>query len=486
MQGLPSLSLTDVYECTTSEALLRLRNNPAAHWSSGWAQHPVAGSAWSRITGSSHFTPFLPTPNFQIDRGERLFTIGSCFAREIEEVMLELDFEVASQSDRFDACPVQAVGQPRHYVNRYNPWSIANELRWALDPEAQYPANALQELPDGRWLDPHSGPILDYTTREETLARRETLREIFAKVATCRLVVITLGLIETFYDTGTGLYTNHTPWLTAEPGRFHFHVLTFAETMAALSDIHSLLRRFGHPEAQIVVTTSPVPLDATFTGQDVVIANGHSKAVLRAAAGEWSTLHDNVHYFPSCFEIVMNSARDAAWQVDGRHVRRELVDHIMECFTGYSLRTELDVDRRVIAVRRCEPCPEQLLGRNIDEPPQRQVTSEVILNVVGWTLGRDAPVVEVRVSQGSTVLARTDVNVVRPDLAAAFQGQEAAYTAGFQFRVDLTEVPIPAELLISAELKDGETIVWGVISISDLSDEPRSTESENAAIESDG
>jgi hypothetical protein len=61
------------------------------------------------------------------------------------------------------------------------------------------------------------------------------------------------------------------------------------------------------------------------------MANTHSKSLLRSAAGEWSQINGNVHYFPS-YEIVMNSARDRVWFMDGRHVRHDMVAHIMETF----------------------------------------------------------------------------------------------------------------------------------------------------------
>jgi hypothetical protein len=101
--------------------------------------------------------------------------------------------------------------------------------------------------------------------------------------------------------------------------------------MDALDRIHRLLSEHGHPQLEILVTVSPVPLDATFTGADVVTANSYSKSVLRAAASEWSQNHRNISYFPS-YEIVMNSARDRAWFMDGRHVRHDMVAHVMEVF----------------------------------------------------------------------------------------------------------------------------------------------------------
>jgi hypothetical protein len=82
---------------------------------------------------------------------------------------------------------------------------------------------------------------------------------------------------------------------------------------------------------QFVVTVSPVPLMATFSTEDVVIANTYSKSLLRTVAQEWTAAHQNVHYFPS-YEIVQNSERAITWEEDLRHVQGKVVQHIMGLF----------------------------------------------------------------------------------------------------------------------------------------------------------
>ncbi len=82
---------------------------------------------------------------------------------------------------------------------------------------------------------------------------------------------------------------------------------------------------------QFVVTVSPVPLQATFTDQDVIVANAESKAVLRAAAGAFARRHDNVSYFPS-YEMVTHSHPDFALRPDRAHVEWAMVDRIMSSF----------------------------------------------------------------------------------------------------------------------------------------------------------
>jgi hypothetical protein len=118
------------------------------------------------------------------------------------------------------------------------------------------------------------------------------------------------------------------------PDRYQFRVTTVAENLIAVEKIHGLLMKYGHPDTQLIVTVSPVPLMATFSNQDVVMANTYSKSVLRAIAQEWAAAHNNVHYFPS-YEIVQNSDRAVTWLEDLRHVRGEVVRHIMDIFFRY-------------------------------------------------------------------------------------------------------------------------------------------------------
>ena len=80
-----------------------------------------------------------------------------------------------------------------------------------------------------------------------------------------------------------------------------------------------------------MVTTSLVPLLATFTDRNVVVANTYSKSMLRVVAEDFAASRPNVHYFPS-YEIVMNSDQGASWTDDGRHVQPEVVKHIMSLF----------------------------------------------------------------------------------------------------------------------------------------------------------
>jgi GSCFA family len=75
---------------------------------------------------------------------------------------------------------------------------------------------------------------------------------------------------------------------------------------------------------------------ATFSSEDVVIANSYSKLLLRTAAEEWTSRHANVHYFPS-YEIVQYSQISETWEEDRRHVKGAIAQHIMRLFLQHYL-----------------------------------------------------------------------------------------------------------------------------------------------------
>jgi hypothetical protein len=79
---------------------------------------------------------------------------------------------------------------------------------------------------------------------------------------------------------------------------------------------------------KLILTVSPVPLQTTFLGKDIVLANSAAKSILRALCEEAAALHPDVDYFPS-FEMVHYTEPGLAWKPDGRHVRMEMVEKIM-------------------------------------------------------------------------------------------------------------------------------------------------------------
>lgn len=273
-------------------------------------------------------------------RDDKLFAIGSCFARGIEAALLGRKMNVLSAAPDFAAFEtnnkeVTGLG----FTNKYNTFSIYNELHWALDPGATFPKESIVDVGNGLYYDPHTNPTLQLVDLDETLRRRSIIQKVNAQIARCRVVIVTLGLVEVWRDTTADTFINTTPIpeaLRNHPDRYEFHISSFSENFANVEKIHALLEEFGHPDTQIIVTVSPVPLMATFSSEDVVVANCYSKSMLRTVAQEWAATHGNVHYFPS-YEIVQNSDRATTWQADLRHVQGNVVTHIMNTFLNHYL-----------------------------------------------------------------------------------------------------------------------------------------------------
>ena len=284
----------------------------------------------------ANFATVAPSPSFTFNRSDKIMTIGSCFAREIEKVLLNFGFEVPMARI---SVPVEerTDDTPNQIVNKYTVHSIVNELRWSLEGCAIPDDKRFLELLPGEWHDPQLSPSQPPVGRQRVAERRRMIEAEFARLPDCRVVIVTLGLAEAWFDSETNLYLNGAPPYPAtqrQPDRFQFCVLDYREILDGLEAIHDLIARYGHKEARMLVTVSPVPFKATFTGSDALSANCYSKSVQRAACGEFVRRHNNADYFPS-YEIVTLSERSFAFEEDNIHVNPELVQQIMRGVLTY-------------------------------------------------------------------------------------------------------------------------------------------------------
>lgn len=321
---------------TFSDVRAEQKGNPANRWfrPGADAEDESGYFAFQRL-GAEFFKAYIQ-PKFRVQRSSSFFMMGSCFARGLESALSAQGLLVKSLSKRFDDLVAVEGSRPIGVANRYNTGSILNEFRWALDPGNPFPDAALIDLSDGNAIDPHMNAALGLTNRDETMMRRGMFGEITAEIAHADVVVLTLGLLEVWFDNKLGLVMNVAPTMPmvrAEPDRFVFGRLRHADNLRNLNEIHSLLQRYAKPGYKVIITVSPVPLGLTFTNDDVVAANTYSKSVLRAVATDFAEEHDNVDYFPS-YEIVMNSKFDTSWIHDKRHPQGKLGGHIMRTFVA--------------------------------------------------------------------------------------------------------------------------------------------------------
>ena len=287
-----------------------------------------------------------PTPSFSIAANDSICTIGSCFARGVEREFALRGFTVPLwKFDIPSELRADDKRAPRAFLNKYNPYSMLNEIDAAfgkLDSDAFFLRNGEGELLD---LQLSYAKFLP-SGRAHAIRKliQDNVRDAFAS---SRVVVVTLGLIECWYDRETGLYLNElgSPRdMLRHAGRFEFRVLGPMETIDATRSLIEKIHAVGPDGQKIIVSVSPVPLGRTFTEADVLTANGYSKSVLRVAAEVVTREFDFVDYFPS-YESVMASERAVAWKEDYRHVTEATVVHNV----GNMMRAYLDPEARAVA-----------------------------------------------------------------------------------------------------------------------------------------
>ena len=293
-----------------------------------WPDHRTPGK---RLEG---LADIACTPTFEIRREDRIFTVGSCFARNIEFRLEEIGFDTPMYSQIIRA-RLGELGESLPFFNKYNVAVIRKELEWAAGQPRPPEDHLLLRLPSGMVQDAFFNPRSKTgAPLEEARARRAYVEGLFRSFPQCRVLVVTLGLVEVWRDVRSNLLLNVTPsraLIEAEPDRFVLDVLSYDEILADLEGIHALLSGHGHPDFRILITVSPVPLIVTFRPIDVISANSYSKSVQRAAVEVFVQTHDNVDYFPS-YETVTMTDRRLAFDADNRHVQAGVVARVVDRF----------------------------------------------------------------------------------------------------------------------------------------------------------
>ncbi len=298
-------------------------------------------SKWDAKRFSNDVIDLEHSPKFSLDKKNQFFCIGSCFARNIEEHLIYRDIGVLSKAI---VCPQKEWPyRPNGITNKFTTASMLNEFEWISG--RNWPEASLLETSNG-WLDLQLTPGQNPVSHERAVERRQYLiSDYFNRIRASDVLIITLGFIETWYDAETGLYLNATPplWqIRNQPGRFQFERTEFTANLGALESIHDRYLALN-PAGKIIVTVSPVPLDRTFSGEDIATANSYSKSILRSAAQTFANNHPNVDYFPS-YELVTLSQRSSVYSShDCLHVTDQRVSEIISFF----IQTHIgDTDRR--------------------------------------------------------------------------------------------------------------------------------------------
>jgi hypothetical protein len=263
-------------------------------------------------------------PGFKISSGQSVFTIGSCFARNVEDSLLNQGLDVPTA--HFKAPYDEAPGRPNRILNQYNTGTMLQLVRALGQPIHD---KALYKQGIGKRVDCLLATGSRPTSTARAMERRQEIADLYNDgLAKADLVVITLGLVEAWFDTECGLYLNEAPprkLLDAHNDRFEFHQLDVESCSAMLFEMLERLIEGGR--RNVILTVSPVPLQATFAGGDAVTRNAYSKAVLRVVAEQATQAFEQVDYYPS-YETITTSGM-YSYGEDLVHVRPLVVEKVV-------------------------------------------------------------------------------------------------------------------------------------------------------------
>ncbi len=294
-------------------------------------KHAVAG-------GTAFSTEKMWDPKFQISESDNIATYGSCFAQHFGRAL-----EARGLNWFRPEVPVFGMSKANLTSYGYNLFSsrtgniyttsqMLQWIEWAADPK-KYPSEIWCK--NGRYFD-SIRPTLEpngFASEEEVVtARSVTCAAFHRSITQSQIFVFTLGLTESWVNKKQGFEYGICPSpANFEPDSHEFKNMSYPEVEAALAEAISKLRAMN-PDLKILLTVSPVPLVATASGKHVLAATTHSKAILRAVAGQAAADYEFVDYFPS-FEIINNPmSRGVFFEQNMRSVNDVGVSCVMDTF----------------------------------------------------------------------------------------------------------------------------------------------------------
>jgi hypothetical protein len=289
----------------------------------------------------------IHAPKFGIDTSSRIATAGSCFAQHIARYLRSggvgvLDVEppppwLARENARRFGFGIYSARYGNIYV-------VRQLLQLAREALGRFvPADAIWER-RGRYFDalrPAVEPQGMASPAEVAANRRDHLEAVRRLLHRADVLVLTLGLTESWVHEPSGTVFPTAPGTVAgsyDPTVHCFRNFSYDEICSDLLELRSLLRAIN-PAMKILLTVSPVPLAATASGSHVLVATAHSKAVLRAVAGQLAAEFADIDYFPS-YEIINSPGRrDFYFEPNLRDVTEEGVRVVMDAFfEAYGIR----------------------------------------------------------------------------------------------------------------------------------------------------
>ncbi len=305
---------------------------------------------WRSSVSATTYSDLVPQgpAELTIENQTKIASAGSCFAQHIARALQQRDFTYLNAEpgpELLDTAAREVMGYGLYSARFGNIYSTPQLAQLIARAYGEFEPIEPPWFENGAWLDPFRPSVQPggFSSERRMLADRDThfaaVRTLFESVD---VFVFTMGLTEVWRSREDGAVFPVCPGCsfgTYDKEKYEFANLTVADVVDGFDSFLAKLKQVN-PRAEIVLTVSPVPLIATFTGNHVVEATTYSKSVLRLAAEELRTRHGNVHYFAS-YEIITGARRDDYFGKDLREVSQLGVDHVMRAFFALFAQEDL-------------------------------------------------------------------------------------------------------------------------------------------------
>ena len=311
-------------------------------------KHPYIGlptyQFWKNEAGVQDWNlldPVSASP-FLISTSDRIVTAGSCFAQHVARFMSGSGFNHYITEEAHPIIPSNLATKHNYgmFSARYGNIYTAKQLKQLL--ERAYGTftplvKSWRAGPSEGVVDPFRPQIQPggFLSEAELEADRAShFACIRRAIEEMDVFVFTLGLTEAWIDTRDGAVFPIAPGIAGgeyDPETVAFKNFNATEVCEDLFEALSFIRE-RRPDVKIILTVSPVPLNATYVDRHVLVSTVLSKAILRVAADKCLERLDNCVYFPSFDIITSPHVRGKYFDVDCREVLPAGVNHVMRLF----------------------------------------------------------------------------------------------------------------------------------------------------------
>lgn len=280
-------------------------------------------------------------PKFEIKQKFKIATYGSCFAQHLGKALKARNFNWFIAEKAPSGLSEENAKEFNYGVfssrtgNIYTTSLLLQWIKWA-EGETSPPEEVWEK--NGRYYDPFRPAIEPngFSSAEEVLkSRARTIEKFRESIEESVVFIFTLGLTESWINSEYGYEYPMCPGTVAgdfDSAKHKFINQNFNTVFVNLREAVQKLLKLN-PKIRFLFTVSPVPLTATNSNRNVIVATMASKSILRAVCDE-ITNNDNrvLDYFPS-YEIINSPVfKGAFFEPNQRNVNPYGVEFVMSNF----------------------------------------------------------------------------------------------------------------------------------------------------------